>query len=108
MRIDLIRALLPGLGVKRKLQAAARFLLGHLPTEEMSCRKKQNRTEKRNQNPSCICLGNRRNARIPMTLVVVALPMMLVAAHFTEMITRVEGTHIIHIANIDGSNAPTI
>ena len=78
MRIDLIRGLLAGLGVKRKLQPAASFLLGHLPTEEVSCRKKQNRTEKRNQNPSCICLGNRRNARIPMTLVVVALPMMLV------------------------------
>jgi hypothetical protein len=74
MRIDLIRALLAGLGVKRKLQAAARFLLSQLPTEEMSCRKKQNRTEKRNQNPSRICLGNRRNARIPMTLVVVAPP----------------------------------
>src|SRR6202035_2694225 len=49
-------------------------LLGHLPTEEMSCRKEQDCTHERNQNPSCVCLGNRRNVGIAMTIVVVAPP----------------------------------
>ena len=81
-------------------------------------------------------LVSRRNARIPMTLVIVALPLMLVVVAppmvdpiviavgicqrgqdsrrrlrqrtLTEIITRAEGTPIIHIANIDESNAPTI
>jgi hypothetical protein len=40
------------------------FLAGRLPTEEPSRRKKQDYTEKGNQHPPCVCLGNRRNGRI--------------------------------------------
>ena len=49
-------------------------LFDRLLTEELSCRKEQDCTHERNQNPSCVCLGNRRNMRIAMMLVVVAPP----------------------------------
>jgi hypothetical protein len=43
------------LGVKRKIAGGSnstKVLFGRLRTEELSCREKQDRTEKRNQNPS--------------------------------------------------------
>jgi hypothetical protein len=51
------------------------ILFDRLLTEELSCRKEQDCTHKRNQNPSCVCLGNRRNVGIATTIVVVAPPM---------------------------------
>ena|SRR5260370_39920548 len=69
------------LGVKRKIAGGSnstKVLFGRLRTEELSCREKQDRTEKRNQNPSCVCLGNNRNLLVSLMLVVVAYPMMLV------------------------------
>ena len=46
---------------------STKVLFGRLRAEELSCRKKQDRTEKRNQNPSCVCLGNNRNLLISLT-----------------------------------------
>ena len=58
------------------------FLFGRLPTEELSRRKKQDYTEKGNQHPPCVCLGNRRNGRIfdlpiLVTVVLALLPLPL-------------------------------
>jgi hypothetical protein len=47
-------------------------LFDHLSSKELSCRKKQYRTEKRNQNPSCVCFGDNRNVPIRMMFIVVA------------------------------------
>jgi hypothetical protein len=74
-------ALADHLGVKRKLQVAAiqqTFYSVAFALKSCLAEKKQDRTEKRNQNPSCVCLGNNRNLLVSLMLVVVAYPMMLV------------------------------
>jgi hypothetical protein len=72
----------------KKWQLAGRnnsttVLFGHLPTEELSRRKKQYCTEKRNQNPPGVCLGNRRNARVPLVGLPILIAIVYAAIAFT-------------------------
>ena len=53
-------------------------LFGHLSTKKISCRKKQDRSQKRNQDPSRVCFGYDRNLLVPLMLVIVASLMMFV------------------------------
>ena len=68
---------------------SATILFGNLPTQELSRREKEDRTEERHQYPSCICLGYDRNLSVALTLISVASSVVFARTIFIVIVVRV-------------------